>query len=255
MGVEIPAGSKRTSFDIDSLDWDKGGGLLPVIVQHAHSLEVLMLGYADRTALEATLATGRLTFHSRSRNRLWTKGEASGNFLDLVSMKADCDRDTLLILALPHGPTCHLGTSSCFPAAPKLFLGELDALVASRVRERPAGSYTTRLLEAGIPRIAQKVGEEGVEVALAAVMAPAATAPRGTAPIARVAAESAADLPTDGTGEQPGQRGATPAAGTALLNEAADLVYHLLVLLRVSGHPLSDLDGMLAARHADANTP
>lgn len=208
-----------STFDRDALAWDKQGGLLPVVIQHAVSLRILMLGYVDREALDATIATGRVTFFSRSRQRLWVKGESSGNYLSLVSVEADCDRDSLLIEALPHGPTCHLGTASCFPEAAGNFLAELDALVAARVRERPDDSYTTRLLDAGISRIAQKVGEEGVEVALAAVT------------------------------------GAHEAAGSAvdsLLDESADLVYHLLVLLHARGYCLTQLTDTLAARHARA---
>jgi len=193
--------------------------LVPVVVQHAQSLRVLMLGYMDRAALEKTLSTRRVTFFSRSRQSLWVKGETSGNILDFVGIDVDCDQDSLLIQALPHGPTCHLGTASCFPAAPHNFLAELDALIDARVRERPAGSYTTRLLDAGIARIAQKVGEEGVEVALAAVTG----------------------------GDRSAGNEAEP-----LLEESADLVYHVLVLLHARGHSLADLSDTLAARHEDA---
>ncbi|MCR6496604.1 bifunctional phosphoribosyl-AMP cyclohydrolase/phosphoribosyl-ATP diphosphatase HisIE [Thermomonas sp. S9] len=188
--------------------WDRQGGLLPAIVQDADTLRVLMLGYMDRAALLATLASGRVTFYSRSRQRLWTKGESSGHVLALVSVDADCDADTLLVQARPHGPTCHLGRASCFPEAPGDVLSALDALIARRAQERPQGSYTTRLFEAGIRRIAQKVGEEGVETALAAV---------------------AQD-------------------DDALLGEASDLLYHLLVLLRARGLGLDDVRRVLAAR-------
>ena len=145
---------------IDALAWDKQGGLLPAIVQDARTLRVLMLGYMDAAALRATMESGHVTFFSRSRNAQWTKGETSGHFLDVVTIDVDCDRDTLLVTARPHGPTCHLGRDSCFPEAPGSFVHELDALVASRERERPAGSYTTRLFEGGV---------RGVETALAAV--------------------------------------------------------------------------------------
>jgi len=196
---------------IDALAWEKQDGLLPAIVQDADTLRVLMLGYMDRAALQATLDTRRVTFFSRSKGRLWTKGEQSGHFLQLVSIEDDCDSDTLLVLAHPQGPTCHLQRTSCFPQAPGDFLTELDALVAQRERERPAGSYTTRLFEAGVRSIAQKVGEEGVEMALAAV------------------AQQDAEL-----------------AG-----EAADLLYHLLVLLRSRGMALEDAVAVLRTRHRD----
>ncbi len=211
-----------TAFDRDALAWDKQGGLLPVVVQHAVSSRVLMLAYMDRAALDTTLATGRVTFFSRSRQRQWVKGESSGNYLDLVSLEADCDQDSLLVEALPRGPTCHLGRESCFAEAGGNFLAELDALVAERMRERPSGSYTTRLFESGIARIAQKIGEEGVEVALAAVIG--AQDDRGEAP-------------------------------DALLDESADLVYHLLVLLHARGYSLADLSHTLASRHPRAASP
>lgn len=197
------------SGEFENLDWAKGGGLLPAVVQDADSLRVLMLGYMNAEALAATRASGHVTFFSRSKRRLWTKGESSGHFLDLVDVRADCDDDTLLVLARPHGPTCHLGRASCFPDAPGGFLVELDALVAQRERERPQGSYTTKLFEAGVRRIAQKVGEEGVETALAAV-----------------AQDDA-----------------------ALLGESADLLYHLIVLLRSRGLSLDDAIAVLRERH------
>jgi phosphoribosyl-ATP pyrophosphohydrolase/phosphoribosyl-AMP cyclohydrolase len=196
-------------------DWTKGGGLLPVIVQHWRSGEVLMLGYMNAEALARTRTFGHVTFFSRSRQRLWTKGESSGHALVMKSIHLDCDADTFLIFAAPLGPTCHRGTSSCFGAAmrpPVGFIAELDELVARRHIERPSESYTTRLFEAGIRRMAQKVGEEGVETALAAV--------------------------TQGDDE--------------LLGEAADLVYHLTVALRARGLSLADVSGVLAARHAEA---
>jgi phosphoribosyl-ATP pyrophosphohydrolase/phosphoribosyl-AMP cyclohydrolase len=201
------------TFDPDQLDWPKGDGLLPAIVQHARTGEVLMLGYMNAEALEATQRTGRVTFFSRSKQRLWTKGESSGHVLELESIRVDCDADTLLVTAIPHGPTCHTGTSSCFGETvrpPLGFLAELDALVARRHAERPEGSYTTRLFEGGVRRIAQKVGEEGVETALAGV--------------------------AQGDEE--------------LLGEAADLVFHLTVLLRSRGLSLADVVNLLAARHA-----
>lgn len=204
-----------TKFDASTIDWAKGAGLVPAIVQHADSGEVLMLGYMNAAALAATTASGFVTFWSRSRQRLWRKGETSGHVLALVALDADCDHDTLLVRAIPHGPTCHLGTRSCFgdDARPPLgFMAELDALVATRHAQRPAGSYTASLFAAGTRRIAQKVGEEGVETALAAV------------------AQSDADL----------------------LGEAADLVYHLTVLLRARGLSLANVATVLAQRHAGA---
>ncbi len=203
--------------DFSCLDWAKGDGLLPAIVQHAHSGEVLMLGYMNVDALTHTQRTGQVMFYSRSRQRLWTKGETSGHTLALDSIRIDCDADTLLIRAEPNGPTCHQGTSSCFGDSvdvrpPLGFLAELDALVATRHAERPPGSYTTSLFESGIRRMAQKVGEEGVETALAAV------------------AQGAAEL----------------------LGEAADLIFHLTVVLRARGLSLTDVVAVLAERHAAA---
>ncbi|MFN3311628.1 MAG: bifunctional phosphoribosyl-AMP cyclohydrolase/phosphoribosyl-ATP diphosphatase HisIE, partial [Thermomonas sp.] len=142
----------KATLEIEALAWDKQGGLLPAIVQDADTLRVLMLGYMDRAALAATLASGQVTFYSRSKQRLWTKGESSGHVLALVAVDADCDADTLLVQARPHGPTCHLGRASCFPEAPGDVLSALDALIARRAQERPQGSYTTRLFEAGIRR-------------------------------------------------------------------------------------------------------
>ncbi|NIJ70680.1 bifunctional phosphoribosyl-AMP cyclohydrolase/phosphoribosyl-ATP diphosphatase HisIE [Xanthomonas sp. 60] len=192
-----------------TLDWRKGDGLLPAIVQDADTLQVLMLGYVNAEALEVTLATGHMTFHSRSRERLWTKGEQSGNVLVVRSIAVDCDADTLLVRARPAGPTCHTGAESCFAQAPKDFLGQLDRLVAERDATRPEGSYTTSLFEGGVRRIAQKVGEEGVETALAAV--------------------------AQGDEE--------------LLGEASDLIFHLLVLLRARGLGLADVRRLLESRH------
>ena len=198
----------------DVPDWAKGNGLLPAIVQHWLSGEVLMLGYMNADALVQTQADGRVTFYSRSKQRLWMKGESSGNVLALKSIRLDCDADTLLIQAEPRGPTCHTGTSSCFGDSadvrpPLGFLAELDALVAQRHVERPTGSYTTKLFDDGIRRIAQKVGEEGVETALAALVQD----------------------------------------DEALLGEAADLLFHLVVVLRARGLSLADAIAVLADRH------
>ncbi|MFA5683542.1 MAG: bifunctional phosphoribosyl-AMP cyclohydrolase/phosphoribosyl-ATP diphosphatase HisIE [Lysobacteraceae bacterium] len=209
MSTEIPASFDADALAWDELAWEKQDGLLPVIVQDADTLRVLMLGYMDRAALAATLESGHVTFFSRSKQRLWTKGESSGHFLRLVRIETDCDADTLLVQAHPAGPTCHLGRASCFPDAPQDFLAGLDAFIAQRERERPEGSYTTILFESGIKRIAQKVGEEGVETALAATV-----------------------RDTD-----------------ELKNEAADLLYHLIVLLRASGLSLADAVDVLRQRH------
>lgn len=195
---------------IDALAWDKQGGLLPAVVQDASTLGVLMLGYMDRAALLTTIECGDVTFFSRSRQQLWRKGEQSGNVLRLVSIETDCDQDTLLVMAQPAGPTCHLGTTSCFPNALHDVLSALDTRIAERERERPVGSYTTTLFDAGVRRIAQKVGEEGVETALAAVVQDDA----------------------------------------ALLGEAADLLYHLLVLLRARGLSLADAKAVLKSRES-----
>lgn len=204
----LPAG-----LTVDDVDLAKGDGLVPGVVQHARTGQVLMLGYLDRDALATTLDTGLATFFSRSRGRSWTKGESSGHTLAVQAVEVDCDRDTLLLHALPAGPTCHTGDPTCFgPDALPVgsFLQELDDLVASRYADRPEGSYTTSLFEGGVRRIAQKVGEEGVETALAAV------------------AQEDEDL----------------------LGESADLVYHLLVLLRSRGLGLADLEQALRRRRA-----
>ena len=198
---------------LDDLDFDKVGGLMPVIVQDVDTGRVLMLGYMNREALEKTQATGHVTFFSRSRQRLWTKGETSGNTLELVSLNADCDRDTLLVQAVPHGPTCHLGTDTCWgndvnPAAG--FLAELERVIESRADADPESSYTARLLNKGVKRCAQKVGEEGVEVALAA---------------------------TAGDREE-------------LIDESADLLYHLLVVLNAGAVSLDEVLATLIDRHA-----
>lgn len=215
MNAAPPAAGATSRVDAaafaDTLDWTKGGGLVAQVVQHAYDGRVLMLGYANRDALERTLATGEVHFWSRTKQRIWRKGESSGHVLKLVSIAADCDADALLAQAVPHGPTCHRGTPSCFdgaaPAHP--WLNELEALIARRAGADPASSYVAKLLAGAPQRRAQKVGEEGVEVALAAVGADA----------------------------------------DALRGEAADLVFHLLVLLRGAGLTLADVVGELARRH------
>lgn len=211
----MTAGS-MTLERVGQLDWDKGDGLLPAIVQDAGNAQVLMLGYMNKQALRATLTERRVTFYSRSKQRLWTKGETSGHFLNVVAVVADCDQDALLVMATPSGPTCHLGTRSCFAGAPEsdatqlAFLAQLEAVIAQRIGERPEGSYTARLWSQGLNRMAQKVGEEGVEVALAAV---------------------------------------TQADG-ALVSESADLVFHLALLLRSRGLSLTNIVRELESRHA-----
>ena len=203
-------------IDPDTLDWAKMDGLLPAIVQDAASGEVRMLGYMDRAALDATIADKLVTFHSRSREKSWRKGETSGNLLDLVDIKADCDGDALLVLAAPRGPTCHTGTTSCFGAdgPPGIgFLVMLANLLKQRASADPATSYTARLMGQGIKRLAQKVGEEGVEVALAATAGDAAE----------------------------------------LTSEAADLVYHLTLLLEASDTSWDAVIAELRCRHAASN--
>lgn len=198
---------------LPTLDWQKGDGLLPAIVQDADTQQVLMLGYMNAAALEQTVATKRVTFFSRSKNRLWVKGEASGHFLDFVGVEADCDADALLVRARPNGPTCHRGTCSCFGeggASGVGFLAELERTVVQRIAAGGEKSYTARLVGEGVKRIAQKVGEEGVETALAA----------------------------------------TAGDNAELTNEAADLLFHLIVLLRAKGLTLGDALAVLEKRHA-----
>lgn len=200
-----------TEEQLARLDWVKTEGMMPVIVQHNVSGEVLMHGYMNQDALAKTLSEGNVTFFSRTKQRLWTKGESSGHFLKVVSITPDCDNDTLLVLADPVGPTCHRGTSSCFsPAAPDwAFLYQLEQLLASRKSADPTSSYTAQLYASGTKRIAQKVGEEGVETALAA----------------------------------------TVNDRHELTNEASDLLYHLLVLLQDQDLDLSAIINNLRARH------
>lgn len=204
---------------VETLAWDKGSGLLPVIVQHAQDGSVLMQAWMNRDALRATLERGRVVFYSRSRGQLWEKGETSGHTLTLVDLRADCDNDCLLVSALPHGPTCHTGTRTCWGDAPQseveqlAFLGELqriiDARIAGGAGAASAGSYTARLYGEGTRRMAQKVGEEGLEVALAAV--------------------AEADGP--------------------LLGECADLLFHVLLLLRSRDLNLEQVVAELRQRH------
>ncbi len=193
-------------------DWNKMNGLLPAIVQHALTGQVLMLGYMNSEAFRRTLEEGKVCFYSRSRQQLWLKGETSGHFLHLRHWALDCDRDTLLIQALPQGPTCHLGTPSCFGLEAENaggFLQQLEQVLQQRLQQPPEQSYTRRLMDRGIARIAQKVGEEGVESALAAV------------------------CETD----------------DGLKGELADLFYHVLVLLKARGLELEDILQTLDQRH------
>lgn len=206
-------------MQLNDLDWGKSDGLLPAIVQDATTGTVLMLGYMNRDALEATQASGHVTFWSRSKRRLWTKGESSGNYLELESLAADCDGDTVLVLARPAGPVCHAGTTTCFGEEPPraaaeelAFLCVLERVIEKRIQDRPSGSYTAKLLAQGPHRIAQKVGEEGLELALASVTA----------------------------------------AEPAIIGEAADLLYHTLLLLRSHGIALSAVVGELERRHEAA---
>lgn len=207
--------TSNIEFDPASLDWEKGNALLPAVIQHAGTGQVLMLAYMNQAALEQTLNSGLVTFYSRSRQRMWRKGETSGNTLTLAAIDTDCDRDTILIQAWPSGPVCHLNTPTCFgdqrwPGHG--FLAELEQIIQARKNADPEHSYTAKLLRGPRRRLAQKVGEEGVETALAAV------------------AEQPADL----------------------LDEAADLVYHLQVLLTASGLDLNALSNLLRQRHQNS---
>jgi phosphoribosyl-AMP cyclohydrolase / phosphoribosyl-ATP pyrophosphohydrolase len=194
------------------IDFAKGSGLIPAIIQHSETNQILMLGYMNEEALNITNKTGLVTFFSRSRNKIWTKGETSGNFLQLITMIIDCDNDTLLIKVLPKGPVCHKGTVSCFDEdkfTNTSFLSKLEEIIKSRKSKDESESYTAKLLNGPLRRIAQKVGEEGVETALASV------------------------TETD----------------AKLISESADLLYHLLVLLQAKNLELSDVVNELNKRH------
>ena len=199
-------------MNLDKIDWNKGQGLVPAIVQNSDNGQILMLAYMDRAALVQTISSKKVTFFSRSKNRLWTKGETSGNWLDFISGEMDCDADTLLIQARPQGPSCHTGSVTCFnDQTPNNigFLDQLTILIAERHKTMPEGSYTTSLFAEGKARIAQKVGEEGVELALA-----------------RMKDDK-----------------------TELANEAADLLFHMMVLLEDAGLSLTDAISVLQNRH------
>ena len=197
-----------------NLDYAKMGGLVPAIIQDADTEKVLMLGFMNEEAYRKTLETGRVTFFSRTKNRLWTKGEESGNFLHVVEMKADCDNDTLLVRVHPAGPVCHLGTDTCWgeknEAEPVMFLKTLQDFIARRHEEMPEGSYTTSLFRSGVNKMAQKVGEEAVETVIEAC---------------------------NGSDER-------------LIYEGADLLYHLIVLLTSKGFRIEDLARELKERHS-----
>lgn len=195
------------------IDFDKMNGLVPAIVQDAVTKNVLMLGFMNKEAYDKTVETKKVTFWSRSRNTLWTKGETSGNYLNLVSIENDCDKDTLLVKVHPDGPTCHTGTDTCWgednTANPLLFLTELQDFIEKRHEEMPEGSYTTSLFKDGLNRMAQKVGEEALEAVIEAV---------------------------NGTDER-------------LIYEASDMFYHLIVLLTSKGLRIEDVAKELMVRH------
>lgn len=194
-------------------DFDKMDGLVPAIIQDNNTQKVLMLGFMNQEAYEKTLATGKVTFFSRTKQRLWTKGETSGNFLEVVSVKSDCDNDTLLIQVHPTGPVCHTGTDTCWGEKNEqdiLFLKELQDFIDKRHEEMPENSYTTSLFKSGVNKMAQKVGEEAVETIIEAC---------------------------NGTDER-------------LIYEGADLLYHLIVLLTSKGYRIEDLARELKERHS-----
>ena len=196
------------------LNFDKMNGLLPAIIQDNETQKVLMLGFMNKEAYEKTVATGQVTFFSRTKNRLWTKGEESGNFLNVVSIKADCDQDTLLIMVNPVGPVCHLGSDTCWGEKNEqdvMFLKTLQDFIDKRHEEMPEGSYTTSLFQSGINKIAQKVGEEAVETVIEAC---------------------------NGTDDR-------------LIYEGSDLLYHLIVLLTSKGYRIEDLAKELKERHQE----
>ena len=192
------------------IDFDKSNGLVPVIIQNAYTLKVLMLGYMNAEAFEKTKAEEKVTFYSRSKDRLWTKGEESGNFLYVKDIKLDCDNDTLLIQVNPVGPTCHKGTTTCFADnTSKGFLYALEQVISDRIDHDVETSYTNKLFKRGINKVAQKVGEEAVELVIEAK-------------------DNNADL---------------------FKNEAADLMYHFLILLKAKGFTLNDIENVLETRN------
>lgn len=196
------------------IDFTKSNGLVPAIIQDVKTKKVLMLGYMNEEAYRETVKTGKVTFYSRSRQKLWVKGETSGHYLDLVSIKSDCDNDTLLVEAIPHGPVCHTGTDTCWgeenAGSPLDFLTELQDFIEVRHKEMPEGSYTTSLFNDGLNRMAQKVGEEALETVIEAV---------------------------NGTDDR-------------LIYEASDMFYHLIVLLTSKGLRIEDIATELKSRHS-----
>ncbi len=208
--------TNKYNLDPESLDWEKTDGMMPVIVQNHRTGKVLMFAYMTKEALNKTLETGLATFFSRTKQRLWTKGEESKHYLHVVALTTDCDNDTILLSADPEGPTCHKGTESCFAEQPELplgFLADLEALVESRKSADPESSYTAKLFKNGVPRIAKKVGEEAVETALAAL----------------------------GNDDE------------EFIGEVADLLFHLTALLSAKGKKYSEVMQCLASRHSNFN--
>jgi len=200
----------KINYYMMNINFNKEDGLVPAVIQDSTTMQVLMVGYMNEEAYQKTVREGRVTFFSRSRQRLWTKGETSGNFLTVVDMLADCDQDALLIRVVPAGPVCHLGTYSCFgDREARGFLYRLEKIISNRIGEDASGSYTNKLYRKGINKIAQKVGEEAVELIIEAK-------------------DDSIDL---------------------FRNEAADLLYHLLVLLRAKSVNLTDIEEVLAVRH------
>ncbi|HQI42545.1 MAG: Phosphoribosyl-ATP pyrophosphatase [Bacteroidetes bacterium ADurb.BinA261] len=193
-----------------NIDFEKSGGLVPAIVQDALTMQVLMLGYMNREALDKTIAEGKVTFFSRSKQRLWTKGEESGHFLFVDEILTDCDNDTILVKAFPQGPTCHTGSYSCFGnKLPKGFLYELENVIEQRIADKPENSYTSKLFSRGVNKVAQKVGEEAVELVI--------------------------EAKDDNL--------------VLFKNEAADLLYHFLILLKTKNLKLQDIEEVLVERH------
>ncbi len=193
-----------------NLDFEKTDGLIPTIIQHANTMQVLMLGYMNKEAINKTITEGKVTFFSRTKNRLWTKGEESGNYLLVAEILQDCDNDTILIKAFPQGPTCHTGSTSCFnEETPKGFLYKLENIIEQRIADNDESSYTAKLFARGVNKVAQKVGEEAVELVIESK-------------------DNNLDL---------------------FKNEAADLLYHFIILLKTKNQKLEDIEEILKGRH------